>query len=506
MNLANLLSASAQRVPNSPAMVSGTKTITTYREFAARASGMARYLVDSHGIERGQKVAIYASNSPEYLDVLFAIWWIGATAIPLSAMLHPREVAGLLEDSGASLCIVSDDKASELSGTVLPSPAMTIDDIRVADTFGLVRPAEVLSSDSAWLFYTSGTTGKPKGAVLTHGNLLAMSLAYLADVEPVDERSGLLHLALMSHAGGLFSLPFIARGARQVLPELRTADPSETWSLLGSHSRLSFFAPPVLLRRLIAAPEAASTDVTNLGTVLLGAAPVLVNDLITSVGIFGPRVWNGYGQGESPCTITALDSAQIAKAVRSSDMDLLRSVGCPRIATEVRVADDSDTDLPEGEAGEIIVRGPTVMTGYLNRPEESAEALNNGWLHTGDIGRFDNGYLTLLDRSKDLVITGGANVYPREVEDVLMLHDSVGDVAVIGFPDEEWGERVVAFIVPAEPGNLVQHDLEEHCLAQMARYKRPKEYHVLASLPRNGAGKVLKSELRAMLAGTSEKE
>jgi long-chain acyl-CoA synthetase len=266
----------------------------------------------------------------------------------------------------------------------------------------------------------------------------------------------------------------------------------------------------VILRRLVEAGEATTPDTSRMGTVLVGAAPVLVNDLVTGVGVFGPRIWNGYGQGETPCTITALDARAIGEAVEQSNQDLLRSVGFPRIGTEVRVVDADDRDVADGEAGEIIVRGPTVMSEYLNRPEATAEALRGGWLHTGDIGMLTSGALTLLDRSKDLVITGGANVYPREVEDVLIEHAGVADVAVIGVPDEEWGERVIAFIVPTPASSHeapeLQRALEEHCLESMARYKRPKEYHLVSQLPRNGAGKVLKTELRATLLTTEPKE
>jgi long-chain acyl-CoA synthetase len=241
-----------------------------------------------------------------------------------------------------------------------------------------------------------------------------------------------------------------------------------------------------------------------MGTVLVGAAPVLVNDLVTGVALFGPRIWNGYGQGETPCTITALDSKSIGDAVAASDLDLLRSVGYPRIGTQVRVVNNGDLELPDGEPGEIIVRGPTVMAGYWERSSDTAEALRGGWLHTGDIGVFHNGALTLLDRSKDLVITGGANVYPREVEDILISHDAVADVAVIGVPDDEWGERVVAFVVPSLEGSVADTALDAYCLEHIARYKRPKEYHWATILPRNGAGKVLKNELQATLNNSTK--
>ena len=503
MNLANLLANTARRVPHAPALLSGNRVLCSYRELAGAVAGRAAALVHDHGVGPGSRVAVYASNCPEYLEVLFAIWWAGGTAVPLSAMLHPREVQALVADCGAVVLIVSADLATSFSASLDGAVMVTVDELRPA-LGRAVRPATRLTEEAAWIFYTSGTTGTPKGAVLSNGNLLAMTTAHLADVEWLDERSGLLHLALMSHAGGLFALPYVARGARQLVPEAGSTEPAEAWTILRAQDRVSFFAPPVLLRRLVACADASSVDAARMGTVLVGAAPVLTSDLTAAVEVFGPRVWNGYGQGETPLTITALDPRRVAAAIAASDEEALRSVGFPRIATQVCVVGGDDVQLPEGEVGEVVVAGPTVMSGYLDRPEANAETLKGGWLHTGDLGRFDKGRLTLLDRSKDLVISGGANIYPREVEDVLMTHPSVGDVAVIGVADPEWGEQVVAVVVPAAGRRISAAELDSHCLERMARYKRPKRYHVVDELPRNGAGKVLKTALRATHTATDK--
>jgi long-chain acyl-CoA synthetase len=271
--------------------------------------------------------------------------------------------------------------------------------------------------------------------------------------------------------------------------------------LVAAGTRSTFFVPPTLLRRLSASGAVAAGPVDRIGTVLVGAAPVHPDDLRAGVAALGPRVWNGYGQGESPCTITANPPAAIAAAVAQDDERVLGSVGVARWATRVRVVDDQDRELPWGEVGEVIVDAPTVMGGYLDMPEASATALRNGWLHTGDLGRVDaDGHLTLVDRAKDVVITGGYNVYPREVEDVLLADRAVAEVAVVGLPDAEWGEVVAAFVVAAPGAAIDAAALDRLCQDRIARHKRPRSYHMLDELPRNAAGKILKKSLRESVA------
>ena len=506
MNLAHMLAASARAHPHAPAIIVDDAVECDFDTLLSRVMHRAGDL-ERRGVRPGDRVVMYLTNRPDYLEALFAIWWCGAVAVPLSSMLHPREAVDLATDCSAVVTLVSPDLADGLlAQPVQPQGIQVVDESEVARA----RSGEVIAcvdrdpGDDAWIFYTSGTTGRPKGARLTHANLWAMSTAYCADVEWVDERSGLLHLALQSHASGLFALPFISRGGAQVVPS--STDPAHVAWLLGTRDRLTFFAPPILLRRLATAPEMATAPVDRMGLVLVGAAPVHADDLRIGMATFGPRLWNGYGQGESPCTITAMGPREMAAAAEAGDDEALVSVGVPRVGTRVRVVDAQGQPLPDGEVGEVVVAGPTVMAGYLDRPEATAQTLRAGWLHTGDLGRFDRGMLTLLDRSKDLVITGGANVYPREVEDVLLTHPAVDDVAVIGMPDAEWGERVIAFIVVRSDADTqpLARELEDFCLDTMARYKRPKEYHFVEALPRNGAGKIVKTELRQRLIAVAD--
>src|SRR5258706_12947275 len=269
-----------------------------------------------------------------------------------------------------------------------------------------------------------------------------MAAAYYADVDAVGPRDSLIHIASLTHASGLFSLPFVGRGAAQVLPESGRFDVDELLALVSAGDRSTFFVPPTLLRRL------SATSVQRVGRVLVGAAPVSPEDLRRGVAALGPCLWNGYGQGESPRAITALGADAIDAALREGDDGRLSSVGVARFATRVEVVDDDDRVLPRGEVGEVVVSGPTVMAGYLDLPDETAATLRGDRLHTGDLGRFaDRGFLTLVDRPKDVVITGGYNVYPSEVERVLLADPNVVEAAVLGVPDDEWGERVVAFVV-----------------------------------------------------------
>jgi long-chain acyl-CoA synthetase len=498
--LSGLLDGPAAWCRDGPAIVLGDRPLHTWGTFAEAVARRSAGLRGELGVAPGDSVMVFAANCPEYLEALFAIWHAGAVAVPVNGKLHLREAAALMEASRARICFADRDLAHGLDPELPEQSRLVVlgeaDDLALA----LSEPAAPVPrslGDDAWIFFTSGTTGRAKGARLTHGNLLAMTTAYYADVDAVGPGDSLLHVASLSHASGLFSLSFVGRGAAQVLPESGHFDPAELLSLVSANERSTFFVPPTLLRRLCAEQTGAAAN--RIGRILVGAAPVLPDDLRRGVVAFGPCLWNGYGQGETPCTITAMGAGAIADALRDGDDARLSSVGVARFATRVQLVDDDDRPLPPGEIGEVVVAGPTVMAGYLDLPEESAQALRGGCLHTGDLGRFDElGHLTLVDRAKDVVITGGYNVYPSEVERVLLGDPTVAETAVVGVPDADWGECVVAYVV-ARPGAEVDTEaLDSRCLDEIARYKRPREYRVVEELPRNSAGKVLKAELRSM--------
>jgi long-chain acyl-CoA synthetase len=347
--------------------------------------------------------------------------------------------------------------------------------------------------DLAWLFYTSGTTGRPKGAMLTHRVLYWTSHAYAAEVDPVSPGDAIVHAAPMSHGSGLYIMPHVARLGVNVVPESGAFEPEEIFGLFDAWPRTSMFAAPTMVKRLV--ESSADCNCANIRTIIWGGAPMYVTDALRALDRFGPRLAQIYGQGESPMTITTLSREDIAARDHPRWLTRLASAGRAYACVEVVVADRDGRALPAGEAGEILCRGDVVMAGYWKSPQATAEALHGGWLHTGDIGAFDaEGYLTLKDRSKDLIISGGSNIYPREVEEVLLKHAGVREVSVIGRADAEWGEVVVAYVV----GAASPRELDALCLASIARFKRPKDYVFVDALPKNNYGKILKTELRAM--------
>lgn len=494
-NLACMLARAARAYPDETAVFLGSEPVVSFAGLADRAARCAYGLRHWLGLAAGERVALVLRNCPEYVELLYGIWHAGLCAVPINAKLHPQEVDYIVCDSGARLCFVEDPAAQTgTQGMVVGSA-----DYRALFAAPGMLPAEVGGNDLAWLFYTSGTTGKPKGAMLSHRNLTAMSWAYLNGVARVRPGDSLIHAAPMSHGSGLYMIPHLAEGASQVIPPSGGFELAEIAGLIAVHRRPSFFAAPTMLNRLVEHARAGAADLANLELVVCGGAPLYVEDEIAALACLGPKLAQIYGQGESPMTITAQSAALIAAAQAAGDPVALASVGAPLLGIELRIADAADRSLAAGEVGEILVRGPTVMAGYWNLPEASAATLRNGWLHTGDLGCLDEaGRLTLKDRSKDVIISGGSNIYPREVEEVLLAHPAVAEVAVFGLPHADWGEEVVAVVVLKAGEQVGERELDHWCLAAIARFKRPKHYLFVAELPKNSTGKVLKTALREL--------
>ncbi|MEQ8653737.1 MAG: AMP-binding protein [Kiloniellales bacterium] len=502
MNLARFLARAARAEGERPALYLGARPLSSYRELAQQAAALARGLRETHGLRPGARVALVMKNCPDYVTALFGAWWAGLAVVPLNAKLHPDEFAFALADSGASLCFVTKDLAAAIPGNAeFPVIEIGGKDWQALLTQEPLSEPEAQSTDAlSWLFYTSGTTGKPKGAMLSAGNLLAMTACYFMDVDSIGAGDCILHAAPLSHGSGLYMLPHVAAGAAQVIPESGGFDPLEIRDLCRTHSGLSFFAAPTMVRRLVRHPEVAGGELPGLKTITYGGGPMYVADSRQALECLGNRLVQIYGQGESPMTITALSKSRHLPGGSPDQDHRLASVGVAQSLVEVRVGDADGKALPLGETGEVMVRGPSVMLGYWQRPEATTEAIRDGWLFTGDVGALDAwGYLTLKDRSKDLIISGGSNIYPREVEECLLTHPAVAEVSVVGQPDEDWGEVVVAFVVADGADAPAAEALDRHCLDAIARFKRPKRYRFVERLPKNNYGKVMKTALRDLL-------
>ncbi len=508
-NIAVLLRRTARTWPRACALAHGEGTGVDYATLASRVARLAAGL-RSAGLAPGDRVALVSRNDPGYVEALFACWWAGLVAVPVNAKLHAKELAFVIEDSGARFAFVDADWHVALSAAAVGTTAL-----RDAVAFGSPAyaaladgddelPLEpVATRDAAWLFYTSGTTGRPKGVVITHGNLFAMTLAFLADVLPVAPGDAILHPAPLSHGSGLYVVPHVARGAANVVPESGGFDPAEIAALTGAWRGAAFFAAPTMVKRLVESPAIEALAREHLKGIVYGGGPMYVADCKAAFAALGTRLAQIYGQGESPMTITAMDRAVVADAIARGDLHRIGSVGTAQLGIEVRIGGSDDAPLPTGEVGEVLVRGATVMREYWGNAEATATTLANGWLHTGDLGALDaDGFLTLKDRSKDVVISGGSNIYPREVEEALLSHPEVAEAAVFGRPHPEWGEEVVACVVARvamgdeNARRRLEAALDAHCRGEIARFKRPRHYLFVDTLPKNNAGKVLKTALR----------
>ena len=500
MNIAHWLDRSARRAPDSPALMLGGAVIESYGGFHARAAALAGWL-SRRGIAPGDRVAIFAGNCPEYLIAFHGIWIAGAAAVPINAKLHPKEAAFILHDSGARHVFVGAGIAPDLAAEVdLPTTVLDSPDF-AGMTHGAPAPiADRAAGDLAWLFYTSGTTGRPKGVRITHGMLAATSLCYPVDVDPVGPSDAALYAAPMSHGAGIYAPIHVRMGARHIVPPSGGFDAAEVLALSAAHGPTSMFMAPTMVRRLTDTAKAMGSRGEGIRTIVYGGGPMYRADIEEAVEVFGPKFVQIYGQGECPMAITALSRADVADRAHPKWAARLASVGRAQSLVELAIADAQGAPIPPGEIGEIMVRGAPVMPGYWQNPEATAKTLKGGWLMTGDMGHLDpDGYLTLADRSKDVIISGGSNIYPREVEEVLLTHPSVHEVSVVGRPSPEWGEEVVAFVVAAPGATIDPAALDAHCLTQIARFKRPKAYVALPELPKNNYGKILKTDLRRRL-------
>ena len=498
MNLANWLVDIADKHPQKEALLKGECCSADYATFRARSSSISDYLENILELKKGDRVAIFLANSTEYLEIIYAVWFLGGVVVPINSKLHIDEALWIINDSGSKALFT--DKKSMFNGQEYTQLKLTVISTTEKSFFKLYSfssnrsPVKISKNDLVWLFYTSGTTGSPKGVMLSSKNLQAMVDGYLSDVDSVSSSDTALYSAPMSHGAGLYNVIFVKLGARHSVPVSGRFDPLEVLKLSLKLKSVCMFLAPTMVNRLVRQAEKSMSSTEGIRTIIYGGGPMYLADIIHAVKIMGPRFVQIFGQGECPMAISSLKRDEISDRESWNWRERVSSVGRKQSVVDVAIKDLNGNVLPVNHIGEICVYGAPVMLGYWNNPTATESTLIDGWLKTGDLGRIDsNGYIMLEGRSKDLIISGGSNIYPREVEDVLLQCPNVFEASVVGKMDLEWGEIVVAFIVGTE---ITFDDLDSFCIERISRFKRPREYIFLESLPKNNYRKVLKKELR----------
>ncbi|WP_330351025.1 class I adenylate-forming enzyme family protein [Streptomyces sp. NBC_00582] len=487
MNFASLPDRRAALDPDGAAVSDGRQALTNV-QLLRRVQAAARHLQDL-GIGPGDVVALKLTNRVEFVLLLFAAWRLGATITPVNPGMTDVEVARQLMDSGARLLVSEDGEAPVADGTAVLAVGELHDGAAEPDDAPLPDPSAL-----ALLIYTSGTTGVPKGVMLDHANIDAMADMGRRALEVGPADRCLLILPLFHVNGIVVSIlvPLLAGASVAIADRFHP----ETFFDVVERERPTFFsAVPTIYSMLAALPDQVRPDTSSLRFGVCGAAPASAELLTRFEARYGFPLVEGYGLSEGTCGSTINPVAGPRRA---------GTVGLPFPGQEIRIVDADGSEARAGADGEVVVRGPNVMRGYLGRPEETDKVLVDGWLHTGDVGRLDaDGYLTLVGRSKDMIIRGGENIYPKEIEDVLVGDPSVLEAAVIGVPDEKWGELVVAYVQP-RPGQTVDPTaLQELCAHSLTGFKRPTAYFVVEAIPKNAVGKIDKVSLRAAHAEVS---
>jgi fatty-acyl-CoA synthase len=512
MNLGTLLTQTARLFPDRPALIRGEQ-VCTWAEMEQRVGAMAAAL-RALGVRKGDRILVQSRNNLQMFESCWIAFRLGCVWVPTNFRLTPPEVAYLASSSGANTMIVEDAFADHTDAVRAASPALkhvvAVGQPRTGEHSyeDLVReyrarPAgheTVGHDDPLWFFYTSGTTGRPKAGVLTHGQMAFVVANHLADLIPgTTERDCSIAVAPLSHGAGIHALLNVARGAPTVLLASEKLDPEAFWQAVEKHRVSNLFTVPTIVKMLVEHPAVDRYDHSSLRYMIYAGAPMYRADQKLALQKLGKVLVQYFGLGEVTGCITVLPPHMHSADDADPDANI-GSCGRPRTGMEVAILDADLQPVKTGEVGEICCRGPAVFSGYHDNPEATAKALRGGWFHTGDLGRQDErGLLYITGRESDMYISGGSNVYPREVEEVLLTHPAVAEVAVLGVPDRKWGEVGVAVVVRREGAQLDGQALLAHLDGRCARYRWPQHVFFWDTLPKSGYGKIAKKDIRQQL-------
>jgi len=515
MNLAHFLTAAARRFPDRPGCIWGGRH-WRWAEIDARVSAIAAGLA-ANGIGKGSRILVHSKNGNEMFESMFAAFRLGAVWVPTNFRLLPDEVAYLAEASGASAFLCHGDFPAHVTAVRAVAPNILVArisaDSGAAAAFSGVTVEQLISNhvgtavpntaveydDPCWFFFTSGTTGRSKAAVLTHGQMTFVVTNHLADLLPgLTEHDASLVVAPLSHGAGVHQLDAVARGAPTILLPTERFDVEEAFRLIETHRITNLFTVPTILKMLAEHPAADHYDHSSLRHVIYAGAPMYREDQKAVLRKFGKVIVQYFGLGEVTGTITVLPAA--VHELEDGPAARIGTCGVERTGMQVSIQDDAGNEFPPGATGEICVIGPAVFAGYYNNPEANAKAFRNGWFRTGDLGHMDEqGFLYITGRASDMYISGGSNIYPREIEEKILTHPAIAEVAVLGLPDPRWGEIGVAVCVAREGAKIGEAELLEWLTSRIARYKLPKRVFFWDALPKSGYGKIPKRLIREEL-------
>jgi acyl-CoA synthetase (AMP-forming)/AMP-acid ligase II len=508
MNLAGFLAQTARRLPDRLALAWGERR-WSWRDFERRSAALAASLA-AQGIGKGDRVLVHARNGNEILEAMFATFRLGAVLVPTNVRLVPEEVAYLAEASGARAFLCQSVFPEHAAAVAAALPGLRLlasigeasfgqatQESLIAAGGGRACPiADVEYDDPCWFFFTSGTTGRPKAAVLTHGQMAFVITNHLCDLMPgTTEHDASLVVAPLSHGAGIHFLTQVARGAASILLPGERFDAVEAWRLVEAYRISNMFTVPTILKMLVEHPAVDAHDHASLRYVIYAGAPMYREDQKYALRKLGRVIVQYFGLGEVTGNITVLPPA-LHEEEDGPDARI-GTCGYARTGIEIRIQDEQGREVPPGSQGEICVAGPAVFAGYWNNPEANAKSFRNGWFRTGDLGHMDEeGFVTITGRASDMYISGGSNVYPREVEELILQYPGIAEVAVVGVPDRHWGEVGVAVIVPRAGEAVEEAALLAWLDGRMARYKMPRRVFAWDALPRSGYGKITKRMVR----------